>query len=45
MMPSELLKVHRENDAAVSEAYGLDKNINEEEIIAKLFIKFYNRKI
>ena len=36
LMPPELRKAHRENDAAVCEAYGWDKNITEEEIVAEL---------
>ena len=36
-MPAELRKAHRENDTAVCEAYGFDKNISEEEIVSKLF--------
>ena len=36
LMPPELRKAHRENDAAVCEAYGFDKNISEEEIVARL---------
>ncbi|MBR0250623.1 MAG: class I SAM-dependent DNA methyltransferase [Synergistaceae bacterium] len=36
-MPQELRKAHRDNDAAVCEAYGWDKNISEEDIIARLF--------
>ncbi|MBR0251168.1 MAG: class I SAM-dependent DNA methyltransferase [Synergistaceae bacterium] len=36
-MPPELRKAHRDNDAAVCEAYGWDKNISEEDIIARLF--------
>ncbi len=40
IMPSELKKAHRENDAAVCEAYGWDKNIAEEEIVAELMKKY-----
>ena len=36
LMPIELRKAHRENDAAVCEAYGFDKNISEEEIVSAL---------
>ncbi|MBQ6111152.1 MAG: hypothetical protein IJL01_02030, partial [Synergistaceae bacterium] len=36
-MPQKLRKAHRDNDAAVCEAYGWDKNISEEDIIARLF--------
>ena len=35
-MPEELLKAHRDNDAAVCEAYGFSKNILEEEIVSEL---------
>ena len=37
LMPIELRKAHRENDAAVCEAYGWPKDISEEKIIAELF--------
>ena len=40
-MPEELLKAHRENDAAVCEAYGFEKNITEEEIVSEL-MKMYS---
>ena len=36
-MPSDLRKAHRDNDIAVLEAYGFDKKITEDEIVAKLF--------
>ena len=36
-MPLDLRKAHRENDAAVCEAYGWPENISEEEIVAGLF--------
>ncbi len=36
-MPIELRKAHQANDKAVMEAYGFDKNLSEEEIVAKLF--------
>ena len=32
----ELLEAHKENDAAVCEAYGFDKDISEEEIVSAL---------
>ncbi len=32
----ELLNAHKENDAAVCEAYGFDKDISEEEIVSEL---------
>ena len=35
-MPDELRKAHKLNDIAVCEAYGFDKNISEDEIVAKL---------
>ena len=37
IMPPDLLKAHRENDSAVCQAYGFDRNISEEEIVEKLF--------
>ncbi len=37
LMPSDLRKAHRDNDIAVLEAYGFDKKITEDEIVAKLF--------
>lgn len=36
-MPIELRKAHQANDRAVMEAYGFDKDLLEEEIVAKLF--------
>ena len=36
-MPIELRKAHQANDRAVMEAYGFDKDLTEEEIVAKLF--------
>ena len=36
-MPVELRKAHRENDEAVYEAYGWPKDINEGDIVARLF--------
>lgn len=39
-MPEELKKAHRENDNAVMDAYGLDKDLSESEIIAEL-LKMY----
>ena len=41
-MPEELLKAHKANDAAVCEAYGWPKDINEEKIIAELFRLYEN---
>ncbi|MBR0079090.1 MAG: class I SAM-dependent DNA methyltransferase [Synergistaceae bacterium] len=43
-MPEELLKAHRSNDAAVCEAYGFDKEISDEKIVAEL-INMYNNII
>ena len=43
-MPEELLKAHKSNDATVCEAYGFDKKISEEEIVAEL-INMYNNII
>ena len=40
-MPPELRKAHRENDSAVCETYGWDKNISEEDIIARLFRMYH----
>ena len=36
LMPPELRKAHRANDAAVCAAYGFDKDITEPEIVAQL---------
>ena len=36
-MPLDLRQAHRENDAAVCEAYGWPDDIREEEIVAGLF--------
>ena len=35
-MPDELRKAHKLNDIAVCEAYGFDKNISEDDIVARL---------
>ena len=37
VMPIELRRAHRANDAAVMEAYGFPKNASESEIVAQLF--------
>ena len=37
VMPTELRKAHRANDAAVLEAYGFPKDASESEIVARLF--------
>ena len=37
LMPPDLRKAHHDNDHAVLEAYGFDKNITEDEIVEKLF--------
>ena len=37
VMPPELRKAHRANDAAVLEAYGFPKDATESEIVARLF--------
>lgn len=37
VMPSELRKAHKANDAAVLEAYGFPKDASESEIVARLF--------
>ncbi|MBR4327035.1 MAG: class I SAM-dependent DNA methyltransferase [Bacteroidales bacterium] len=42
-MPPDLRKAHRDNDLAVLEAYGFDKNITEDGIVAKLF-ELYEEK-
>lgn len=39
-MPEELLKAHKANDEAVCDAYGFEKGISEEKIIAEL-MKIY----
>ena len=36
-MPADLLKAHKANDKAVLEAYGLDKDASEQDIVAHLF--------
>ena len=36
LMPYELRKAHKLNDAAVCEAYGFDRDISEDEIVANL---------
>ena len=40
-MPPELRKAHRDNDAAVCEAYGWDKNISEKDIVTRLFEMYH----
>lgn len=40
LMPVELRKAHEANDKAVMEAYGFDKNMSENEIVAEL-MKMY----
>ena len=40
LMPPELRKAHRANDAAVLEAYGFRKDASESEIVAELFKKY-----
>ncbi len=40
----ELLKAHRTNDAAVMEAYGFDKNLSENQIVA-LLLQCYRKLI
>ena len=42
LMPYELRKAHRANDAAVMEAYGFRKDMTEPEIVAELF-KMYQK--
>jgi len=37
LMPFELRKAHRANDAAVLEAYGFPKDATESDIVARLF--------
>ena len=44
LMPIELRKAHKENDAAVCEAYGFNKNISEEEIVNEL-MKLYEKSV
>ena len=43
LMPVELNKAHKENDAAVCEAYGWPKDISENDIAAELFA-LYSKK-
>ena len=40
VMPPELRKAHRANDAAVLEAYGFPKDATESDIVARLFIMY-----
>lgn len=40
LMPPELRKAHKANDAAVLAAYGLPKNAAESEIVAFLFERY-----
>ena len=40
LMPLELRRAHRANDAAVIAAYGFSKNITEPEIVAEMFKKY-----
>jgi hypothetical protein len=42
LMPIELRRAHRANDAAVLEAYGFPKDATESEIVARLF-KMYQK--
>ena len=42
LMPPELKKAHKDNDAAVCEAYGFAKNISEEEIVSALMRLYVN---
>ena len=35
-MPDELRKAHKQNDKAVMDAYGFDKNMPESDIVAEL---------
>ena len=37
LMPADLRKAHRENDKAVMQAYGFKPNMEESEIVARLF--------
>jgi len=41
-MPAELRAAHLENDFAVLEAYGFDKNLSEEDIVSALMILYKN---
>lgn len=40
VMPIELRKAHEANDKAVLEAYGLDNNVTESEIVTELFKRY-----
>jgi hypothetical protein len=40
LMPPELRKAHRANDAAVLEAYGFPKDATESDIVARLFMMY-----
>lgn len=43
-MPNELRNAHKKNDIAVMEAYGFDKNMQEEECASEL-LKLYQQYI
>ena len=40
VMPPELRRAHRDNDRAVSEAYGFPPDLPEEETLARLFAMY-----
>ena len=42
-MPSELRRAHRANDEAVLAAYGWPKDLQENEIVARLFALYQER--
>jgi len=42
LMPTELRKAHKENDKAVTTAYGFNLKMTEAEIVAELF-KMYEK--
>lgn len=44
IMPHELRNAHRKNDIAVMEAYGFDKNMQEEECVSSL-LKLYQQYV
>ena len=41
LMPEDLRRAHERNDAAVCGAYGWDEEIEEEEIVRRLFVLYH----
>ena len=42
LMPKDLRDAHKKNDLAVMEAYGFDKNLSEDKIVAELLKLYQN---